>query len=962
MLARPTVTLALVAALAAAAGCQGRPGPGAPGRADTRPKPTGTKRATPAPPPAGATRPVPQEGALRRITGTVSLLSDQGGGIISNNGGGFISDQGGGFLSDQGGGLVANNGAGFRLAQAKAPRRAALAFAAVQALDAEGRVLTTPAGQPLAATTGADGAFILSAVLPDEAVVLRVVLPTAGALKGGELRAVRTRDAADGALDLDTASSYAASFVLATYVQGRQATLDKLPAREARDLGTALAAAIAVEGATPSYQPADQVAATARLRAGDAAVQGALARIEAILLAGQADLGAGLPATSVALVTPAELVPEPGGGLLIAEQNLGRIRRLRADGTIATYADVDGGEHALNFAAILDMVRGPDGALYVAEEVQNRVRRLWPDGRIELVAGNGLKPQGPPAPGPAKDAAVRPSALAFRADGTLVMGGIHLGAPAHLVLVDAAGQARAEALPASTATTTSVAGIVIAPDGATWVLRTPEEATGGAELLRQPPGGAWATVASGLACDLRADLAPAPGGGVYLSLPGAHRIVHVALDGTTTPFAGTGLPESGGDGGPALQAGIVAPGGLAAGPDGALLVGEMGSGLVRRIGADGVITRVAGATGAVRVGDALGLAVSGPAGLAIDAAGAVFVSESTGHAVKKLVGGVLSRVGGSTAGHAGDGGPALAAALNTPAGLAFGPDGGLYVADAGNACIRRIAPDGVITAFAGHPGAAVVGPEDRAGAQVSFDALTGLAVGPDGTVFVASEKRGNVARIRPDGTSRVIIGRADKRGDLGDGPDGPAAAAKLDMPFGLAMRPGASPPELFVADLGNCRVRKIVDPAGAAPTVATVTGQGLPATLLGLLGGAHDPDAPVGAADALVLMPTSVCFDAAGDLYVAEMGTAFATSRGLTAPGVDLSALPVVPPRIRKFALSRPGAPVTVIAGPGGRVLTGRGDEGLRLVLGMAFDAQGRLVLADGGANQLKLIPAEALR
>ena len=141
-----------------------------------------------------------------------------------------------------------------------------------------------------------------------------------------------------------------------------------------------------------------------------------------------------------------------------------------------------------------------------------------------------------------------------------------------------------------------------------------------------------------------------PGGGFLFSDSGNNVVRHVSPEGVITRVAGTGAAGDTGDGGPATQAQLNAPGAMTALPGGGFLFSDLGNNVVRQVSRDGVITRVAG-TGA----------------------------------------------GGDT----GDGGPATRAELNRPSGVAVLPGGGFLVADNGNNVVRQVSRDGVITRVAG---------------------------------------------------------------------------------------------------------------------------------------------------------------------------------------------------------------------------------------------------------------------
>ena len=170
-----------------------------------------------------------------------------------------------------------------------------------------------------------------------------------------------------------------------------------------------------------------------------------------------------------------------------------------------------------------------------------------------------------------------------------------------------------------------------------------------------------------------------------------------------------------GDGGPATNARLLDPNGVAIDADGTIYITDTGNRRVRKVDAEGVITTFAG-TGEQGDGGDGGPATSAqfyyPGGLAIDSAGNVYIADLYGHRIRKVdTEGIITTFAGTgEAGDAdkdgdiGDGGPATSAQLHYPAGLAFDADDNLYIADAGNSRIRkvtRMGEDYIITTFAG---------------------------------------------------------------------------------------------------------------------------------------------------------------------------------------------------------------------------------------------------------------------
>ncbi|MDQ3900600.1 MAG: hypothetical protein M3319_09200 [Actinomycetota bacterium] len=175
---------------------------------------------------------------------------------------------------------------------------------------------------------------------------------------------------------------------------------------------------------------------------------------------------------------------------------------------------------------------------------------------------------------------------------------------------------------------------------------------------------------------------------------------------TIITVAGTGSAGFSGDGGPATSAHLQNPEGVAVDSSGTLYIADYGNHRVRQVARDGVITTVAG-TGRHGYGGDGGPATAAPLhfpyGVAVDSAGTLYIAEFGNHRVRQVTpDGVITTVAGTgSAGYGGDGGPATAAHLNRPCGVAVDDVGTLYIVDDYNDRVRQVTPDGVITTVAG---------------------------------------------------------------------------------------------------------------------------------------------------------------------------------------------------------------------------------------------------------------------
>ncbi len=162
-------------------------------------------------------------------------------------------------------------------------------------------------------------------------------------------------------------------------------------------------------------------------------------------------------------------------------------------------------------------------------------------------------------------------------------------------------------------------------------------------------------------------------------------------------------------------------------------------------------------------------------------------------------------------------GPAATARFNAPLGLAQDAAGILYVADTGNHVIRRVALDGTVSTVAGSPG--VSGFADGSGAAARFNSPRGLTVGPDGDLYVADRNNNRIRRVTPAGVVTTYAG-----GSSSGFAEGAPTSARFTFPEGVV---AAASGELYVADLGNLRVRLIARAGSGAGTVSTLAGSGL---------------------------------------------------------------------------------------------------------------------------------------
>jgi sugar lactone lactonase YvrE len=236
---------------------------------------------------------------------------------------------------------------------------------------------------------------------------------------------------------------------------------------------------------------------------------------------------------------------------------------------------------------------------------------------------------------------------------------------------------------------------------------------------------------------------------------------------------------------------------------------------VRKVGPDGLITTVAGTgvQGSSGDGGAATRAQLSPAGLAVGPDGALYISDNYAHRVRRVgrQGRISTFAGGAGLPHVGDGGPATSAGLIAPFGLAFDQAGHLYIADTGHSRIRRVDKAGIITTVAGNGDNAYGGDGGPATLARLSDPVA-IAVGIDGSLYIADHRNARVRKVvSPLGIIVTVAGTGDYN-FYGNG--GPATKAALYSPMGVALDALGN---LYIADAN--RIQR-VNAAGLMETVA----------------------------------------------------------------------------------------------------------------------------------------------
>jgi uncharacterized protein (TIGR03437 family) len=315
-------------------------------------------------------------------------------------------------------------------------------------------------------------------------------------------------------------------------------------------------------------------------------------------------------------------------------------------------------------------------------------------------------------------------------------------------------------------------------------------------------------------------------GNVYIADSEDNRVRKVSPQGTISTICGTGLPGFSGDRGKATAAALNGPASVAVDAAGNIFIADMGNYRVRRISTDGTINTVAGNGGGGFSGDgqAATQAQLQPVSVAVDNKGNLFIGDAANSRIRKVDSqGIITTIAGSsTPGFAGDNGPATSAQVSLVVSLAADGAGNLYFADFFNFRVREITAAGTMTTVAGSGGRGFIDDGLAATSEVMIPA--GIALDSTNMRLYISDANRSVIRFVTLATG--LIGTTAGNGTFGfSGDNGNAIVAELNQPSGLAMGAGNN---LYICDIGNARVRKV---AGAVISTfaGTAIGDGGPA-------------------------------------------------------------------------------------------------------------------------------------
>ena len=535
--------------------------------------------------------------------------------------------------------------------------------------------------------------------------------------------------------------------------------------------------------------------------------------------------GDGGPATSAQLHLPMGVAVDTNFNVYIADTGDNTIREVTTDGNIATIAGDSfpsyQGDAGLAINAELhgpeDVAVDSSGNIYIADTQNAYIRKVTSDGNINFIAGDGsIGFTGDGGYATSADL-IAPFALAVDSSGN--------------VYFAENGDSRIRRIDAKSLDISTVAGNGtpgFSGDGST---ATSAE-------MNSP---------TGLAVD--------SSGNLYIADSLNRRIRKVASGGSISTFAGNGTFSYSGDGGPAGKAQLNTPQGVAADSSGNLYIADTLNNVVRKVSPNGTISNYAGNGGAGSSGDgsaATSAQLNGPQGLALDAAGNLFIADTLNAKVRKVssASGVITTVAGSgTPGFGGDGGAAASAQLNLPSGVAVDANNNLYIADFGNSRVRMVSTNNTIGTVAGNGAAGYSGDGGQA-VKAQLNGPQGVAVDAAGNLYIADTENNLIREVSLDGRISTVAGNG-VAGYSGDG--GQATNAQVGNPVGVAVDAAGN---IFTVD-ASTRVRQVY-PNGL---IATIAGNG---------SRGYSGDGGL-ATQAQLNAPSAIALGSNGNLYVADM-------------------------------------------------------------------------------------------
>jgi sugar lactone lactonase YvrE len=549
--------------------------------------------------------------------------------------------------------------------------------------------------------------------------------------------------------------------------------------------------------------------------------------------------------TTARFYEPQDVGSDAAGNLYIADDYNATIRKIDASGIVTTLAGkahqlgtADGTGAAARFNGPLSVAVDPNGNIYVVDGGVNTIRQVSPSGVVRTLAGTPLVNGTADGTGPAAQF-TSPVAIRWSSNGSLYVtdnNRIRNITTAGVVSTVYTG-------------TTLLLGLDVSNPGFALVT----DGSAKSALKIDWTSGAVTTLASGFQNPVGIIAAPpssAAAGTVYVADEFAATMDSISPGSVLSTLAGS-ADLYGYTDGVGAAARFYSPTLMSTNSAGLMLVADSGANTIRQVTSTGAVATIAGqatqagnvngagsvarfnnpeslladATGNLYVGDANGIRKvtasgqtttvspqSGATGLALDAKGNLYFTAYPNSAVQTIAadGSITVFAGSQPPGYAD--GTGTAASFRNPFGLAMDAAGNLFVADTGNAAIRKITPSGVVTTFAGFPGNPAG--TDGIGQAAGFTSPFAIAIDSNGTIFVAD---GNAIRkVTSNGTVTTLAGS-----QTAGSADGTGSAAQFNGPAAIAI---GSVGAIFVSDSQNNTIRKI-SATGVVTTFAGSAGQ-----------------------------------------------------------------------------------------------------------------------------------------
>ncbi|NBV86703.1 MAG: hypothetical protein EBS01_10700, partial [Verrucomicrobia bacterium] len=581
--------------------------------------------------------------------------------------------------------------------------------------------------------------------------------------------------------------------------------------------------------------------------------------------------GADASGTSASFYFPYGIAVDASGNLYVADTNNHKIRKITQAGVVTTFAGSgnsgsgDGTGTNASFTAPRGIAVDASGNVFVADYEDHKIRKITPEGVVTTLAGSGA--QGADN-GLGLDATFsHPCGLSVDASGNLYVADFDYSlvrkiTPGGVVTTLAGtgnpgtddGQGLASTFTYPQAVAVEAAGTVLVCDTYANKIRRMTEvavsiAAGTSNTLLIPSAvgtdrGSYDCFVSesyaGSVASLPANVQ------VFTTSPAANSQVASGGSLTLSVAVGTGSyaaapvsyqwRELGKADVTTLASGFSNPKGVASDANGNVYVADLGNHVIRRVSPEGDVSTLAGYPGWAGYNDAAGSSARfyNPRAVAVDGRGNVYVADYIYHVIRKITPeGSVSALAGLANYASYTDSTGTGARFNSPQGVAVDASGNVYVADTGNSKIRKITPDGVVTTIGG---------------SATFNSPEGVAVDASGNVYVADTGSHTIRKIT-QGVVSTIAGTSGISGMV----DGLGSSARFNTPNGLAVDAAGN---VYVADYNNHTIRRIT-PAGVVSTLA------------GSPGNAGYTNAS--GTNATFYYPSGVAVDGFGNVYVADM-------------------------------------------------------------------------------------------